>query len=350
MKRQLLSCVAALVFSLVSSGPAGATEHETEIAGLSEIVRKHLPENEKGALALLVTRDQRVVHCKGYGFIDKDTPMTPETRLSLASVAKQFTAMCAAILIENGKLKLTERVSQHLPDLRLKIDGRELLVQDLVWHISGLPNCSDRAERATIREFRKRRGIKYFTNQTHAEWLETQPPRRAPGLQYQYTNSGYALLARVVEAVSGKTYRAFQHEHILSRLDMADTEPVAALNGSGNMETTLEDYLKWDRALWNETLLNSRTSELIFKPGRLDNGEPVGYGFGWVLDLAQERSGIAYHTGGGSLKGNARNLVLRDLTNEITIAFFIRDNLKFTRERRHQMKDELHKFVLDMKE
>lgn len=237
-----------------------------------------------------------------------------------------------------------------MPDLNLKINGRELLVQDLVWHISGLPNYTDRAERASIIEFRKKCGINYLTNQTHVEWLKTQPPRRAPGLQYQYTNCCYALLARIVEAVSGKTYREFQQEHILNKLEMKNTEPVAALNGSGNMETTLEDYLKWDHALWKKTLLNEKTSGLLLKPGRLDNGEPIGYGFGWMLDLDKKQPRMTYHTGGGSRKGNARNLVLRDLTNGITIAFFIRDHLKFTRELRHQMKNEFHKFVLEMDE
>lgn len=183
---------------------------------------------------------------------------------------------------------------------------------------------------------------------------------REPGVQYQYTNSGYALLASLVEAVSGKTYPEFQKERILDKIGMKNTEPVAALNGTGNIETTLEDYTKWDRALWNHELLNDQTSELIFRPGKLDNSEPVAYGFGWVLELPQKelkqkelkqmKPRLVYHTGGGRLKGNARNLVLRDLSNEITIAFFIRDNLKFTRELRHKMKDDLYEFVLGLEQ
>ena len=113
------------------------------------------------------------------------------------------------------------------------------------------------------------------------------------------------------------------------------------------METTLEDFLKWDRALWNRTLINDETAELIFQPGKLDNGEPVAYGFGWKLDLERTNPRIVHHGGSGSLKGNARNMILRDLTNEITVALFIRDNLKFTRDLRKSFAEELHQFVLD---
>lgn len=340
----------AVILAFVTSltGSTTFADHEVEVEGLSAIVRKHLAEGEEGAMALLVTRDQQVVHCKGYGSLDVNVPMTPQTRLSLASVAKQFTAMCAAILIDEGKLKPSDKVSQHLPDLKLPVEGRELLVQDLVWHISGLPNFTDRAERATSKQFREERGLKYFTNKTHAEWLATQPLRRPPGIQYQYTNSGYALLARVVEAASGQTYREFQQEQILDKLGMKNTEPVAAMNGAGNMETTLDDYLKWDRAIWNQTLLSDRTSQFIFSPGVLDNGQPVSYGFGWKVDPDRKNPRIVRHGGSGSLKGNARNMILRDLTNEITVAFFIRDNLKFSRTLRESIAAEFHEFVLNM--
>ncbi len=67
-------------------------------------------------------------------------PVTPQTPMGLASVSKQFTAMCAAFLIEEGKIGMTDKVSKYLPDIQIEKDGRELLVQDLIWHISGLPN------------------------------------------------------------------------------------------------------------------------------------------------------------------------------------------------------------------
>ncbi len=86
------------------------------------------------------------------------------------------------------------------------------------------------------------------------------PLRRAPGLEFEYTNSGYVLLARIIEVVAEKPFHEFQQERIFDVLGMTNTTDGTRFNGSGNMATTLEDYAKWDRALWDGTLLNGETS------------------------------------------------------------------------------------------
>jgi len=335
----------AIAISLFSAAASGG---ELEVEGLTEIVRKHFPEGAEGGFALLVTRNQEVIHSKGYGIKNGESPVTPQTQMGLASVSKQFAAMCAAILIGEGKLNLTDTVSKHLPEIELPVEGRELLVQDLVWHISGLPNFIKSAERESIGQYKETHGLKRLNNKTHAEWLATQPLLRPPGVAYEYTNSGYVLLARIVEVVSGKTYREFQQERILNPLAMENTRSISDFNGSGNMETTLEDYTKWDQALWNNALLDEETAKLLFKSGRLDSGLPISYGFGWQLEYDEDGLKGVRHGGSGSPKGNSRNMILRDLRNGITVAFFARENLKFNRDLRGAIADELHEFVRRM--
>jgi CubicO group peptidase (beta-lactamase class C family) len=320
---------------------------EIESPGIEAIVQKHFPAGSKGGMAVLVIKDKTVIHSKGYGLRYGKTPITPQTRMGLASVSKQFAAMCAAFLIEEGKLRLTDKVSKHLPNLRIPRMGRELRVQDLVWHINGLPNFINAKEKASIERYKKKHGLERLNNQTHAEWLAAMKPLRAPGLKWEYTNSGYVLLARIIEVVAGKPFHQFQKERILDVLGMTNTTDSTRFNGSGNMTMPLEDYAKWDRALWDGTLLNDETTKLLFQSGQLDNGDPVGYAFGWHVVHEAGKLVEMSHGGVGSAPGSSRNMIIRDPRNRITVAFFARENLKFNRSYRSRFAEEIRDQVRD---
>jgi CubicO group peptidase (beta-lactamase class C family) len=297
---------------------------EAEIAAVSQILRRYMPEERDGGVAVLVTKSGTVVHCRGYGTVRGTEDVTSRTKLSLASVAKQFAAMCAVMLIEEGKLDLQAKVSQYLPELHLPTTGREVLLQDLIWHTSGLPNFINKKEKNAIEVFKKQHGLEFLNNETHAQWLATMESRRPPGQEYEYTNSGYVLLARIIEVVSGKPFHVFQQERIFDVLGMEDTTDSQRFNGSGNMRTTLEDYAKWDRALWqqDERLLCRRGFQMIFRRGTLDSGTPVDYGFGWKLKYGEGGLEVAEHGGWGSGTTAARNMVKRYFDDEITVAVF----------------------------
>jgi len=276
-------CVLLFLAATAVSASAGATE--IEALAITGIVRRHFPEDSPGGLALLVIRDGTVLHSKGYGLKDGKTPVTTKTPPPLASVTKQFAAMCAAFLIEEGKPSLDDPVSKTLPDLTFRSDGRELQIRDLLWHTSGLPNFIQTREKASIEKYKQAHGLERLTNETHAEWLATLPLRRPPGTAFEYTNSGYVLLARIVEIIAHKPFHEFQQERIFDVLGMEDTRDSERFNGSGNLRITLEDYAKWDRALWDGTLLeDEKMARLLFRSGTLDNGDPVGYGFGWQVE------------------------------------------------------------------
>jgi CubicO group peptidase (beta-lactamase class C family) len=316
------------------------SEGEIERAEISEIVRKHFPADSKGAVAVLVTRDGRVLHRKGHGR-EGDLPITSDTPLQLASITKQFAAMCAAFFIDEGRLKTTDKVSTHLPGVNLSVNGRELLVQDLLWHTSGLANFLERESQVSIGAYKKAHGLERMTNQTHADWLATMPLRRAPGVKYEYTNSGYVLLARIVEVLAGKPFHEFQKERIFDVLGMNQASDSVTFNGSGNMFVSLRDYEKWDRALWNGSLVKPETWKLMVQSGRLDNGEPVGYGFGWKVTWEDGELVEMKHGGIGAPPANSRNEILRDIRQRITVAFFSREKPGITDDLKREVAREL---------
>jgi len=331
-----------------NSTSTSTSTSEVEIKEVSEVIRKFFPADAKGGIGVLITRDNQILHCKGYGKKNGKDPVTPDTPMGLASITKQFAAMCAAMLIEEGKLKMTDKVSDFLPDLEFQNPGRELLVQDLIWHINGLPNFIKKAERESIAAYKKEHGLKNLNNQTHAEWLATLPLLRPPGLEHDYTNSGYVLMCRILEIIIERPFHEFQQERIFDLLDMNDTTDSNRFNGSGNMSTTLLDYAKWDRALWNESLLNEETSKLYFTSGKLDNGKPAGYAMGWRVEYDENDELIrATHGGSGSAPGNVRNMVSRNFQSRTTVAFFARENTSLTRARRTEFIEALEACVVN---
>ncbi|MCG6158129.1 serine hydrolase [Rubinisphaera margarita] len=324
-----------------------ADEQAVEFDGITPIVRRHFPSASPGGVAVLVTERGNVLHRKAYGFV-KGRRLTTHTPLSLASVTKQFAAMCAAMLIEENRLDREQTVSHYLPELELPSQGRAILVKDLLYHTSGLPNFIKAEERASIAEFKCEHGLDFLTNKTHAEWLTTMDLRRPPGQEHEYTNSGYVLLTRIIEEVTGESFHDFQKRRIFDVLGMTETTDSTRFNGSGNMRTTLVDYTKWDRALWEQDprILSPAGYEMLFQQGLLDDGTPVDYGFGWRLKYRDGELLIAEHGGVGSGTTAARNLIRRHFDEGITIAIFAQENPELGRADRARFASELYECVL----
>lgn len=322
-------------------------ERAVEIDDVSEIVSRHVAIDSSGGVAVLVTRNGEVLHRKGYGFVN-GRRLTADTPLSLASVTKQFTAMCAAMLIEEGRLDLHGKVSRYLPGIHLPVEGRAVCVKDLLWHTSGLPDFIKAREKASIADFKKRHELESLTNETHAQWLATMDLRRAPGIGFEYTNSGYVLLTRIIEVVTQESFHDFQKRRIFDVLGMTDTTDSTRFNGSGNMRTTLVDYTKWDRALWKEDrrLLSPDAYRLLFTQGQLDDGGPINYGFGWRLYYQSEALLTAEHGGVGSGTTAARNLIRRHFNDGTTIAIFAQEHPQLNRNDRSALVSEIYEWIV----
>lgn len=244
-----------------------------------------------------IFRDGRILLAKGYG------AATAETNYRLASVTKQFTAMAVAILKARGRLSYEDPAGKYLSGLPPW--GAEVTLRHLLGHTSGIADYEDHIPRGRAEQLLDRDVLAILRG-----CPETSFP---PGSRFKYSNSGYALLALVVESASGRDFAGFLKEEIFVPLGMAgtvayeggksevlhraygheqkdgrwiraDQSPTSAVLGDGGIYSSVLDYFKWDRALYAERLVPAKELEELFRPGRLADGTSTRYGFGWRID------------------------------------------------------------------
>jgi len=282
--------------------------------------------------AVLVLRDGQPVVRASYGLADleTDTPATPETNYRLASVTKQFTAASILLLAEDGRLKLDDRGHKWLPSLPKA--AQTVTIRHLLTHTSGLIDYED-----VIPEI--------FAAQLHDAdvlgLLETQDRTYLrPGTGYRYSNSGYALLALIVQRASGKTFATFLRERIFQPLGMQNTVAfeagmsvvahrafgysaagpswvrtdqslTSATLGDGGIYSSIDDLAKWDAALCDGRLLQPQSLRLAFQPATRTDDPAVQYGFGWRI------TGETRWHSGETL--GFRNVIVRWLEHRLTV-------------------------------
>lgn len=270
--------------------------------------------------SVLVAQKGKVLLSKGYGMAnyELDVPNTPQTKFRLGSITKQFTAMAIMQLQERGLLNIDEPVTRYLPDYPKT--GDKFTIRHLMNHTAGVPNLT------SFPDFQSTMALASPLDKTVARFKD-KPLDFEPDSKFQYSNSGYVLLAAVIEKVSGKSYDAFLNESIFQPLGMKNTgsernEPVLKNRasgyrrtdkdivnapfihmtipiGGGNIYSTVEDLYLWDRALYTEKLVKKSTLDQIFTPAKQD------YGFGWVITTAFNRKMITHN---GGINGFATDL------------------------------------------
>jgi len=306
-------------------------------------------ERDGPGVAILVSRNGVPLHMAGYGLADVQagTPLTADSLFDLASVSKNITAVAILTLVEKGKLKLDQPVAQYLADFNVPVKGRPVTVNDLLHHVSGLADYTSDDWDGSDEEFAA------LTNERHLKWLNGTKPRRPPGTKYEYNNSEYALLASIVERISGQSFAQYAHEHLFIPAGMTHTfildgtarlpaEAVkgyatnstgrvkrssspTVITGDGSVYTSVRELSLWDKALRSHRIISRRSQELAWSNGRFDNGNPIkdddgdGYGFGWVIERKRR---LVSHS--GSWNGTATYLLL-DLENGFTVAVLSND-------------------------
>ena len=252
-----------------------------------------------------IFREGRIIFRKGYGLANvKDrTPADEHTNHRLASVTKQFTAMAIMMLKERGKLSYDDSITKFFPDY--PDIGKQITVRHLLWHTSGLVDYEDIIPKDQTAQL-KDRDVLELVKRQHGTYF-------TPGTQYRYSNGGYALLALIVEKVSGTDFATFLKKNIFEPLGMRDTVAyekgvstvprraygyketdqgfvdsdqslTSAVLGDGGVYSSITDYYKWDQALYSDKLVSRKTLEEAFTPGRLADGTPTIYGFGWRIE------------------------------------------------------------------
>jgi len=270
--------------------------------------------------AMLVAKNGRVVFKSARGFADLEgrIPLTTRSSFNLASVSKQFTAAAVMLLSEEKKLDLDDPVARFLPELAY---ARGITIRQLLNHTAGLPDYYEILDRTWDK-------TKIAGNEDVLRIFAERKPAVIfrPGERMAYSNTGYIILASVVERIAGVHFSRFLEDRIFRPLGMKDsfvydrTMPAYpraervfgfriengarvlddliycdGTRGDGNVHSSAEDLFIWDRALYGEALLKKETIRLMFSPGRLNDGSSTDYGFGFGLS---DGGKVVSHGGG----------------------------------------------------
>ena len=296
--------------------------------------------HEQGILSgtVLVAEAGKVIYQKGFGYANMDTKekLEPKSVFRLASVSKQFTAMCIMMLKEQNKLNYDDDLHKYLPEL----DYEGVTIRHLLWHTSGMPDYIDFMSRFYSDD-------EWYVNDVVIKKMAKHHPEKEfePGERYEYSNTGYLLLGSIVERVSGVSFKEFLHQNIFDNIgmsssifpfgknefkEMADrvrgykktkdggyvdddyTDYDYDVCGDGGVFSNVVDLFKWNEALYTEKLVKQETIQEAYKPYVLNDGSVGDYGFGWNL-YEVDSNKIVGHS--GSWIG-FRTHIVRDITNK----------------------------------
>ena len=292
---------ACLLLALAIFPPAGQrAEPEDRVDLIFE------PWSARGApgCAVSVMRGGDVLFAKGYGDanLEYDVPITPASVFHVASVSKQFTAMAVALLVADGRISWDDDVRGYVPEL--PDFGEPIALRHLAHHTSGI-----RDQWSLLQMAGWRWGGDVVTQGDVLDLLSRQTAVHfPPGSDYLYSNSGYTLLAVVVERVSGQTLREFTAARLFEPLGMTRTTfrddhtmlvrnrayayerdraggyrlsiPDFAVVGASSLFTTVEDLARWNRNFRTGEVGGRRVVRQIQERGALDGGARISYAFG----------------------------------------------------------------------
>lgn len=293
-----------LLIAMIFLSPGCATHANSPGNGVDALMSRY--DGAVPGASLLVIQDGNLVVQRGYGLSDVEHGIEagPTTNYRLASVTKQFTASAILLLAEDGKLTLDDRLRHWLPSLPAADDA--ITLRHLLTHTSGLIDYEDVMPESTTEQLRDADVLRLLESQDRTYFK--------PGSGYRYSNSGYSLLALIVERASGKSFQDFLHERIFLPLGMHDTlayvrggpevphraygyseidgrwvrtdqSATSAVLGDGGIYSSIEDLAKWDAALYDDRLLSDASRTAAFSAHTQVVGEPyqAGYGYGWRI-------------------------------------------------------------------
>jgi CubicO group peptidase (beta-lactamase class C family) len=291
---------------------------------------RHIP-----GLALLVTRNGKIVKAQGYGFsnLELQVPVKPETLFQSGSLGKQFTATAIMMLVEEGKLSLDDPLTNFFPDARPA--WKAVKIRHLLSHTAGFGDYPANFD------FRRDR-----SEDELLKVVESLPLAFPPGSSWSYANLGYLTLGIVIHKVTGEFYGDVLAERIFRPLGMSSTRIISeadiipnraagyrladgqlenqewvapSLNttADGSLYFSILDLARWDAALYTEKLLKRSSLDQMWTSVKLTNGEINSghYGFGW--EIAQVRGHrLVQH--GGSWQG-FNTYIARYVDDKLTV-------------------------------
>lgn len=275
----------------------------------SEIQRQKFP-----GLSVVVVRDGKIDYVKGYGLanIEHKVAVKPETIFQSGSVGKQFTAFAIMLLVEDGKISLSDKLTKFFPDAPASWDS--ITLENLLTHTAGFGEYKD--------DFNYRDD---YTEDSLLNIIKKIPLQFTAGDKSEYSNTGYVTLGIIISKVTGKFYGDFLKQRIFDPLGMATARiiseqeivpnraagyrladgeiknqewvsPSINTTADGSLYVTALDMAKWEAGLNAGSLLKKESYEKIWSPARLNDGSTYPYGFGWWIDSVQGKQ-ILEHNG-----------------------------------------------------
>jgi CubicO group peptidase (beta-lactamase class C family) len=276
----------------------GPSETEEEFWARMEAYATERMDSAGSGFGFVVIHDGAVAFTRGWGMANIETgiPFCPDTPSAAASLTKQFTAVAVLILYERELLNLETPIRSILPEL--PAEWSDITVHHLLTHQSGIPNYTAITGDAP-------QDIDGLTNTDALDLVLQDPPLDfLPGTNMSYSNTGYIILAMAVERLTDMSFADFLHENIFGPLGMASTfvsdesveyqantaQPYDEHNrlydyslytyGAGGIYTTLNDYVKWDQALYTDGIVRQSSLELAFTGY---TGGADDFGYGWMV-------------------------------------------------------------------
>jgi CubicO group peptidase (beta-lactamase class C family) len=304
MKNQkpFLLIAAFLYCSLVST----AQQNDALVQDLDSLIASAYQLISPGGV-VLVAKNDSVIYEKAFGIanMELNVPMKPGMVFRIGSITKQFTAIGILQLVEQGKISLQDSIQKYIPNYPSK--GYTVTIENLLTHTSGIPDYSNAD--TTHNPYIERHD---FTPQQIIKYFDYMPLEFKPGTKYNYSNSGYLLLAYIIQQVTGEPYHQYMKENVIDRAGLQHTlfddehtiipnrvegytrdkgffenceyQSASIAFGCGDLMSTTEDLYQWNKALLDYKLVSKEILQKAFTPYKLSDGSRTNYGYGWFID------------------------------------------------------------------
>lgn len=332
-RRTLMALVGLTVAGLTASSPVGAAAQESGSdlsAAIDALAMEALDGGRAAGMSIAVFRDAEPLHIGAYGYADLEleVPTPDDAVYEIGSVTKQFTAVAALMLVDEGKIALEATLSDWFPDFPR---ADEIPVHRLFDHTSGMKGYTEMPSFRTV-------ATQELPQDSLIALVAAEPFDFDPGEALIYNNSAYFMLGRIIEKASGMSYEEFVEQRLFAPAGMDDSRychkdelvprrargyqpggddlrPADYLNhlwpyAAGSLCSTASDLAAWNRAIHSDgaggSLLSEESYRSFITPGRLDDGTPVRYAKGLAIT---DRDGKTRISHGGGIFGYVSDLV-----------------------------------------
>lgn len=277
--------------------------HAQDLRAIDTYVSEEMARQKIPGIAVAIVRNGSAIKAQGYGEanVEHRVAVTTDTIFQSGSLGKQFTAAALMLLVESGKVILTDPLTKHFPDAPPHWSGLE--VRHLLTHTSGLPDYTD-----DTLDYRRD-----YTEEELLRFAYALHPQFEPGARWSYSNTAYVVLGILIHKISGQFYGDLLRERVFAPLGMTSASIISEeaivphraagyrlVNGElknqewvapklnttadGSLYLSLRDLVAWDKGLREKKILKAESWSRVFTPVTLNSGNPYPYGFGWGLD------------------------------------------------------------------